>query len=303
VRGYREAMRGFASQSNLDVWYARLDATGISRRWRDDVGRKDRKHFQRTLAKAHTKDSMRAFSKLTHVVDGELRIVSNPPILVPMEDLSRGDARWAEQVVATAYSGYRDSLDQDRRRLLDVYRPVHWARKVVGVGSVGTRAWIALLLGRDEGDPLFLQFKEAQQSVLAPYAGRSPFGNAGRRVVEGQRLMQAASDIFLGWTRLTVDGRTLDFYGRQLWDWKASADTATMTKSALGIYAQACGWTLARAHARSGDRIAIASYLGSGSRFDAAVTEFSERYADQNEADYKSFMRAVRSGRLDTQSG
>lgn len=298
VRSYRAAMRTFAAQTNLEVWYARLDVAEMARRWSADLKESGRKRFKRTVAKARTKDSMRALSKLTQVVDGEPRIVSDPPIVVPIEDLSRGDAEWAQEVVGTAYQGYHESLDRDRRHLLDGYRPVHWARKVVGVGSVGTRAWIVLLLGRDDQDPLFLQFKEADRSVLAPYAGRSVFGNAGRRVVEGQRLLQAAGDIFLGWTRVTVDGRTLDFYGRQLWDWKASADVEAMTASGLEAYGQACGWTLARAHARSGDRIAIAHYLGSGTNFDEAIAAFSERYADQNERDHEAFTRAVEAGRL-----
>lgn len=301
VRSYRGAMRTFAAQTNLEVWYARLDVAEVVRRWSADLKKSGRKRFKRTVAKARSKDSMRALSKLTHVVDGEPRIVSDPPIVVPIEDLSRGDAEWAQEVVGTAYQGYHESLDRDRRHLLDGYRPVHWARKVVGVGSVGTRAWIVLLLGRDDQDPLFLQFKEADRSVLAPYAGRSVFANAGRRVVEGQRLLQAAGDIFLGWTRVTVDGRTLDFYGRQLWDWKASADVEAMTASALEAYGQACGWTLARAHARSGDRIAIAHYLGSGTNFDEAIAAFSERYADQNERDHEAFTRAAEAGRLPVQ--
>jgi uncharacterized protein (DUF2252 family) len=299
VRAYRVAMRQFAAQSNLDVWYARLDEAEMLRRWSKDVGKAGRKRFEHTAAKARAKDSMRAFSKLTHAVGGEPRIVSDPPLIVPIEELSRGDAQWADEVTGAAYAGYHESLDRDRRHLVDGYRPVHWARKVVGVGSVGTRAWIALLLGRDDQDPLFLQFKEAQQSVLAPYAGRSVFGNDGRRVIEGQRLLQAASDIFLGWTRVTVARQSLDFYVRQLWDWKASADVDTMSTSTMTAYGEACGWTLARAHARSGDRIAIAHYLGSGGNFDAAVAEFSERYADQNERDYRAFVGAVESDRLD----
>lgn len=301
VREYRVAMRQFAAQSNLDVWYARLDEAEMLRRWRKDVGASGRKRLERTVAKARAKDSMRAFSKLTRAVGGEPRIISDPPLIVPIEELSRGDAQWADDVTAAAYEGYRESLDRDRRHLLDGYRLIHWARKVVGVGSVGTRAWIALLLGRDDQDPLFLQFKEAQQSVLAPYAGRSVFGNDGRRVVEGQRLLQAASDIFLGWTRVTVAGQSFDFYVRQLWDWKASADVDAMSTSGMTAYGEACGWTLARAHARSGDRIAIAHYLGSGDNFDAAVAGFAERYADQNERDYRAFVGAVESGRLDAQ--
>jgi uncharacterized protein (DUF2252 family) len=300
VQEYRSAMRTFAGQSNLDVWYARLDEAELNQRV-GELGKKTRKRYKRGVAKALSKDSARAVRKLTHVVDGERRIVSDPPLIVPIEELSGGDARLEDEIMDAAMGGYHDSLDRDRRRLLDGYRVVHSARKVVGVGSVGTRAWIVLVVGRDDDDPLFLQFKEAQQSVLAPYAGRSAFQNAGRRVVEGQRLLQTASDIFLGWTRVTVRGDTFDFYVRQLWDWKASADVASMTPSMLEAYGRTCGWTLAHAHARSGDRIAIASYLGKSERFDAAVGAFAERYADQNEQDYQTFVDAVQSGRVEAE--
>ncbi|HEX6256489.1 MAG TPA: DUF2252 domain-containing protein [Euzebyales bacterium] len=302
VRAYRTAMRSLAGRSHLEVWYARLDDAELGQSVLWNVDARARKRYERSVAKARTKDSMRALAKLTHVVDGEPRIASDPPLIVPIEEISQGDAQLEEEVLGSALSGYHESLDRDRRRLLDGYRVVHSARKVVGVGSVGTRAWIMLLLGRDERDPLVLQFKQAQRSVLAPYAGRSVFFNEGRRVVEGQRLMQAASDVLLGWTRVNVRGQSFDFYVRQLWDWKASADVAAMNSTTLEAYGRACGWTLARAHARSGDRIAIASYLGKGARFDAAVTEFAVRYADQNERDHEAFGRAVDSGRLDAQS-
>jgi uncharacterized protein (DUF2252 family) len=286
---YRTAMRTFAGQSNLDVWYAQLDEAELNQRI-GQLGKKARKRYKRSVAKALSKDSARAVRKLTHVVDGERRIVSDPPLIVPIEELSGGDTQLEDEVVGAAMGGYHDSLDRDRRRLLDGYRVVHSARKVVGVGSVGTRAWIVLLVGRDGDDPLFLQFKQAQRSVLAPYAGRSVFQNEGRRVVEGQRLLQASGDIFLGWTRVKVRGNTLDFYVRQLWDWKASADIVAMKRPMLEAYGRTCGWTL--------DRIAIASYLGRSERFDAAVGAFAERYADQNERDYQTFIDAVQSGRV-----
>lgn len=300
VQAYRTTMRTFAEQSNLDVWYARLTEADLNQRI-GELGKKGRKRYKRAVAKALGKDSGRAVRKLTDIVDGERRIVSDPPLIVPIEEITEGDVQLEGEVMGAALGGYYESLDRDRKRLLDGYRLVHSARKVVGVGSVGTRAWIVLLVGRDGDDPLFLQFKQAQQSVLAPYAGRSAFFNEGRRVVEGQRLLQAAGDILLGWTRVKARGDTFDFYVRQLWDWKASADVVAMTSSGLEAYGRTCGWTLARAHARSGDRIAIASYLGKSDRFDAAVGEFAERYADQNEQDYQAFADAVDAGRVDAE--
>ncbi|HSJ43165.1 MAG TPA: DUF2252 domain-containing protein [Euzebyales bacterium] len=301
VGEYRTAMRQFAEWSNLEVWYARLHEAEIAQRLVRRLDKKSRRRLERNVARARTKDSMRAFAKLTHLVDGEPRIVSDPPLIVPMEEISQGDTQLENEVLDAAIGGYYESLDRDRRRLLDGYRVVHSAHKVVGVGSVGTRAWIMLLLGRDGQDPLFLQFKQAQRSVLAPHAGRSAFLNEGRRVVEGQRLLQAASDILLGWTRVKLRGQSFDFHVRQLWDWKASADVAAMKHSGLDAYGRSCGWTLAHGHARSGDRIAIASYLGRGCNFDAAVAAFAVGYADQNERDYQAFVKAVESGRLDVQ--
>jgi uncharacterized protein (DUF2252 family) len=301
VREYRTAMRQFAERSNLDVWYARLDEADFAQRHARGVDKQTRRRFERKVAKARTKDSMRALTKLTHVVDGEPRIVSDPPLIVPIEEVSQGDTQLEDEVLDAAVGGYHESLDRHRRRLLEGYRVAHSARKVVGVGSVGTRAWIMLLLGRDEQDPLFLQFKQAQRSVLAPHAGRSAFLNEGRRVVEGQRLLQAASDFLLGWTRVKLRGQSFDFYVRQLWDWKASADVAEMNLSTVDAFGRSCGWTLARGHARSGDRIAIASYLGKGGKFDAAVAEFAVGYADQNERDHEAFVKAVESERLDAQ--
>jgi uncharacterized protein (DUF2252 family) len=301
VRRYRTAMRAFAEQSQQDMWYARLDEAQLTERVVANASKKFRKRYERGVAKALGKDSMRALRKLTQIVDGEPQIVSDPPLIMAVEELSGGDKQLEDEVMRAALGGYYESVNRDLRRLLDGYRVVHAARKVVGVGSVGTRAWIVLLVGRDEGDPMFLQFKQAQRSVLAPYAGRSVFLNEGRRVVEGQRLLQAASDIFLGWTRVKARGDTYDFYVRQLWDWKASADIVAMRQPALRAYGEVCGWTLARGHARSGDRIAIASYLGKGANFDRAVADFAVSYADQNERDYEDFAAAVESGRLDAE--
>ncbi len=255
------------------------------------------KRFERNVAKARSKDSLKAFSKLTQIVDGEPRIASDPPLIVPIEDVVSGD----EQVVLLrdAIRAYRRTLTSDRRSLLERFRYVHAARKVVGVGSVGTRAWIVLMLGRDEQDPLFLQFKQAEASVLEPFLGKSTVKNHGQRVVEGQRLTQAASDIMLGWIRVTdLDGVSRDFYMRQLWDGKGSAMVEMMNPKAMTMYAELCGHALARAHARSGDAIAIASYLGAGDSFDRALDSFAEAYADQNERDYQALRNAVTSGRV-----
>jgi uncharacterized protein (DUF2252 family) len=302
---YREAMREFAGMRNLDVWYARLDSTGMLQRWRKDVTAKAVRTFEQNVAKARGKDSLRALAKLCHDVNGGPRIISDPPLIVPLDELLSGaDHAQLDAALRRIIRDYQRSVPRDRRHLLDGYECVDVARKVVGVGSVGTRAWIALLLGRDGGDPLFLQVKEAQESVLAPFAGPSRYRNQGQRVVEGQRLMQAASDILLGWYRTEgLDGKQRDFYVRQLWDWKLSADVEHMSPSTMRIYGEACGWTLARGHARSGDRIAIAAYLGSGQRFETAIAEFSEAYADQNERDYRAFSAAVDDGVLTAEQG
>ena len=248
---------------------------------------------------------MKAFSKLTEMVDGEPRIASDPPLIVPIEELaSDAEQVQVEDFVQGVLRGYRRTLSPDRQHLLDGYRYVHAARKVVGVGSVGTRAWILLMLGRDESDPLFLQLKEAQASVLEPFLGPSAFANHGQRVVEGQRLIQAASDILLGWMRISaVDGVRRDFYTRQLWDGKGSAVIEAMNPAALTVYGRLCGRALAKAHARSGDPIAIASYLGAGDSFDRALSSFAEAYADQNEQDFDALARAVQTGRVVAQSG
>ena len=300
VEEYREAMRRLAAEGNLDAWYTRLDVAGIAERWSAGVSKRQRQTFERNVAKARAKDSMRAFTKLTHEVDGEVRIVSDPPLIVPIDELvDEGERGEVEDRVREVLEQYRTTLSDHHRHLLDSYRYVHAAMKVVGVGSVGTRAWIVLMLGRDGQDPLFLQVKEAQESVLEPYAVPSQFDHHGERVVKGQRLMQAASDVFLGWVTVTgIDGESRDFYVRQLWDWKGSAQVELMSPRGMAAYGQICGATLARAHARSGDRIAISAYLGRKRSFDRAIAEFAEAYADQNERDYETLMDAVGTGRI-----
>jgi uncharacterized protein (DUF2252 family) len=306
VARYRTAMHEFAEMRTLDVWYAHIDVDALLDATRGELGERETATTEGILAKARTRDSLRAYDKLTHLVDGEPRIISQPPQIVPIEELTRdaeGEdfARWWRKV----FVDYRRTLTPDRRHLLEQFELVHFARKVVGVGSVGTLAWIALLLGRDNGDPLFLQIKEAQPSVLERFLGKSAYDNSGQRVVVGQRLMQAASDTFLGWKRVArwLDGSRRDFYVRQLHDWKGSADIDRMSAKELATYARMCGWTLARAHARSGDRIAIASYLGSGSAFDEAIVAFAETYADQNERDHQALVEAVKSGRVKAEAG
>jgi uncharacterized protein (DUF2252 family) len=305
ARSYREAMRSFAQMRTLDLWYSRLDIDEIRKLWAAQVGHAELKQFERNVAKTRAKDSLRAFDKLTHVVDGEPRILSDAPIVVPIEDLLSPDqAQELSEAIRMVVRSYRQTLSEDRRRLLERFRYVHAARKVVGVGSVGTRAWIVLMAGHDESDPLFLQFKEAETSVLEPYLGESAYANHGQRVVEGQRLMQSASDIMLGWFGTTgIDGVDRDFYIRQLWDNKGSALVEAMPPRGLAAYANICAWTLARAHARSGDPVAIASYLGAKDTFDQAVASFAERYADQNERDYAALGKAVETGRIAARSG
>jgi uncharacterized protein (DUF2252 family) len=298
-RSYREAMSQFAAMTNLDVWYAHLDVERVFDQYRSQATPAQVKRFEKNLAKAQSKDNMKAFAKLTELVDGEHRIKSDPPLVMSLHDLfTPDDAEDLRAWLADRLRSYRRSLQPDRRHLLESYRLVDFGRKVVGVGSVGTRCWIALMLGRDNGDPLFLQIKEAEASVLEPYAGRSGFANHGQRVVEGQRLLQTTSDIMLGWIRTEgLDGVERDYYVRQLWDWKFSADIDSMTPATLDLYAQLCGWTLARGHARSGDRIAIAAYLGSGESFDKAIGEFAVTYADQNERDYDTVATALKRAR------
>jgi len=306
VAEYRRWMRQAAQLRNLDVWYAHIEVEALFEQLRKVATAKQQAKAQANLAKARTRDSMQAFSKLTHEVGGERRIDADPPLIVPIEDLMPAGAE-REQVegeLRGLIRSYRRTLQTDRRHLLEDFDYVHAARKVVGVGSVGTRAWILLLLGRDGGDPLFLQAKEAQESVLERFVGKSQHANHGQRVVAGQHLMQAASDIFLGWQRVTgFDGQVRDFYLRQLRDWKGSADVDTMAASLMTLYARICGAALARAHARSGDRIAIASYLGTSDAFDRAIADFSTAYADQNERDYQTLVDAVSTGRLSAQTG
>jgi uncharacterized protein (DUF2252 family) len=300
---YRTAMRDFASMRDLEVWYARFEMTSALRELGPSLKSSRRREVEKALAKAQHKDSLRALAKLTRRVGGEPRIISDPPLIAPIEELA--DGRDLEADLTSLLAAYRRTLERDRRHLASRYRYAHAAHKVVGVGSVGTRAWIVLLLGRDDEDPLFLQAKEAGESVLEPYAGKSHFNHHGRRVVEGQRLMQAASDIFLGWVTVEsgLDGGRHEFYVRQLWDGKGSANVEGMRPSDMAIYARLCGWTLARAHARSGDRLAIAAYLGGGTTFDEAIADFAEAYADQNERDYKTMIVAVEDGRIAVEEG
>ncbi|MBY5161313.1 DUF2252 domain-containing protein [Salsipaludibacter albus] len=303
VQSYREAMREFADQHVMDVWYARLDVDEIERRHRGEASKRQRKTFDKVVSKARTKNSLRAADKLTHDVDGVLRFRSDPPLVVPIEELVPDrDARDVSAAVGAALDTYRASLPNDRQQLLGRFRYVHLARKVVGVGSVGTRAWVVLLQGRDTSDPLLLQVKEAQQSVLETALGPSSHDNHGERVVAGQRLLQAAGDILLGWTRTEgIDGTERDFYVRQLWDNKGSARIDRMDDDGMQLYARICGWTLAHAHARSGDPMAIAGYLGSGTSFDTAIASFAADYADQNERDYAAVRAAVDQGRLSSE--
>jgi len=304
VGEYRREMRRLAPMRTIDVWYERLDLDALEQ-YRSRVKRRAARTYDKNIAKAESKNSLRAFAKLTHSVDGELRIVSDPPLITPVEEVFKGaKPDVLLERLLELIGQYRKTLDGDIRHLVEGYRYVHAARKVVGVGSVGTRAWIVLFLGRDSDDPLFLQVKEAEASVLEGFAGKSKFKQQGRRVVEGQRLMQAASDIFLGWLSGTdPEGVTRDFYVRQLWDGKGSAQVELMTPATMSMYGKLCGWTLARAHARSGDRIAIASYLGKGDGFDRAMCDFAEAYADQNASDFKEFEAAVKKGRLKAVTG
>ena len=305
ARSYRQGMRQFAAMTNMDLWYSRMDADAIQQRWGGDVSVADSRAFQRRVRKAMGKDSLSAAAKLTQLVNGERRMVNDPPLIVPIVDLLDEDQRLAlERTVKGALRTYSRTLSGDRRHLLEQFTYVDMARKVVGVGSVGTRSWIVLLRGLDGEDLLMLQMKEARESVLAPYAGASRYSNQGQRVVEGQRLMQASSDIFLGWHRGPgIDGTDRDFYIRQLWDWKLSGDPAQASLETLAVNGQLCGWTLARAHARSGDRVALGAYLGSGAAFDDAMTEFAETYADQNERDYAAFADAAKAGRIEFEMG
>ena len=302
VAQYRQAMRTFARMTNLDVWYARADVEQLRAQFDAQLKAQQRKRLDKGLAKARTRDSMQEVAKLTRMVDGRPRIISDPPLIVPVGELLPAEADQAafKAELTALIRTYRRTLETDRRFLLEQFEFCDMARKVVGVGSVGTRCWIVLMLGRDDADPLFLQVKEAEESVLSRFVGASRYANQGQRVVAGQRLMQAASDIFLGWQRVGagLDGQPRDFYVRQLRDWKFSIDIETMLPAGLRMYGMLCGWTLARAHARSGDRIAIAAYLGGSDAFERAVTQFASAYADQSERDYQSLVSAVAAGRI-----
>jgi len=305
VRSYRESMRAFAKMPNQAVWYARLDAGEFLAKLRAVAPPERLRRAETLIASAKTKDSLQAFRKLTHEVDGQRRIISDPPLIVPVEEIFPGqDGEMLQAQMGELLAAYRESLVSDRRHLFDQYRFVHMARKVVGVGSVGTRAWILLFEGLDGGDPLFLQAKEAQSSVLEQYAGVSEYANHGERVVAGQRMMQASSDIFLGWQRTNgLDGVDRDYYLRQLRDWKASAEVEGAVPEGMAVYAQVCGWTLARAHARSGDRVAIGAYLGKTDFFDEAIADFSAAYADQNDKDHALLRHAIDDGGITATEG
>jgi uncharacterized protein (DUF2252 family) len=305
VAAYRSAMREFAAMTNLEVWYAQIEIESWLATMRTAVDSRARKRAEANIAKARTRDSTQALDKLTRIVDGERRIISDPPLIQPIDELFADmEHDQIMEMIRGLVRGYRSTLQSDRRHLLEDFELAQVARKVVGVGSVGTRAWILLLFGRDGNDPLFLQAKEAQPSVLEEFVGPGRHKSNAERVVHGQHLMQASSDIFLGWQSAEgIDGVHRDFYVRQLRDWKGSVDVETMTPQIMALYAAVCGRTLARAHARSGDRIAIASYLGGTETFDHAIAEFSESYADQTERDYNELLRAEMEGRITVQRG
>ena len=305
VREYRSRMRRAAGMGSLDAWYEHFEVGMLLKMVRKEVNvnrvsKQEAQAFQRDVTKAQTRDSTRVFAKRASEVDGELRIVADPPVIVPIEDIIPAGSEWENPtpIIKKLLSSYRRTLGRQHHPL-EEYRYVHAAYKMVGVGSVGTRCYIMLLTGRDQNDPLFLQVKEAQPSVLERFLGSSTYSHHGERVVAGQRLMQAATDIFLGWQRIKgLDGVTRDYYVRQFHDWKGSADVETLLVTGATLYARICGATLARAHARWGDRIAIASYLGRTDTFDHAVADFAELYAEQNDRDYTAFQDAVAQGRV-----
>jgi uncharacterized protein (DUF2252 family) len=311
VAAYREAMAGFAAMGTMDTWYAHLDEDellkgirGAAAEVKAKKGKKAARRAEKAVAKAHTRHSVQALSKLGELVDGRYRIVSQPPIVVPARELEATYGLSPDEIdrlIREQFRAYRATLQDDRRHLLERFQVVDLARKVVGVGSVGTRAFIVLLQGRDQHDPLFLQVKEATASVLEDHLPKSRYRQHGERVVQGQRMMQAASDLFLGWTKGADTSR--HYYWRQLRDLKGSAEVEAMEPVALNFYAGICGWTLARAHARSADPVAIAEYLGEDDQFDRSITDFAKRYADQNDRDYQAFAEAIRSGRLQALDG
>ena len=305
VKAYREAVLEFAEQRNIEVWHARLEAEELRQRLAGMADSRTHHAVKKSIEKALRHDHLTAFDKLIERDGGDVRFISDPPVLVPVEELLDGDQRGRYVGVITSFlEQYRESLAPHLRSLVESYRFVHIARKVVGVGSVGTRAWVVLFEGRDSGDPLLLQLKEAQPSVLEPYAGASVYESQGRRVVEGQRFMQTASDSLLGWYRLdALDGHRHDFYVRQLWDGKSSIDVNKLTAAGLRAYGDSCGWTLARGHARSGDRVAMAAFLGDDDAFERAIAAFAGTYADLNESDHACLIEAIESGRLPAVAG
>jgi uncharacterized protein (DUF2252 family) len=306
TREYQRAMRAFAAMPTLEVWYAHTDVEAILQRYESEMAPVRRRRLDKGLAKARTRDNLGALRRFATEGEGGLRLLADPPIVVPVRDLfpdvaARTDL---EQGIYDMLRGYRASLAPERRALYDQYRHVDVARKVVGVGSVGTRSYMILMLGRDADDPLFLQAKEAGASVLEPFLGAAEQTNHGERVVVGQRLMQSVGDILLGWQRVSgIDGQERDFYVRQLRDWKGSVEVEQMVPAGMRVYAEVCGWTLARAHARTGDRIAIAAYLGSSQTFSDAVADFACGYADRNERDHATLLQAIASGRVRAELG
>jgi uncharacterized protein (DUF2252 family) len=311
AREYRDRMNRASGMGTLDNWYAKLDAERLLAEVREEgekgrLSKKEVRAAERRVEQAFARDHVRVFAKRTKDVDGEPRIVADPPLIVPVEEFVQPGSDWEEanEMIARLMRSYRTTLMHDHHHPIEEFRVVHSARKVVGVGSVGTRCYILLLLGSDDSDPLFLQVKEAEASVLERFLEKSIYPNHGERIVVGQRLMQAASDIFLGWQRVTgIDGVTRDYYVRQLHDWKGGIDVEELQVRGAGVYARLCGATLARAHARSGDRIAISAYLGNSDAFDRAIAKFAVAYADQNERDFETFARAVRIGRLAALTG
>jgi uncharacterized protein (DUF2252 family) len=306
---YRDRIRELADMSNLEVWHQRLEVDKLVALLKANARKDSAKTVSKMATKAYTKDSIREFDKLTEVVDGKLRIAAAPPIIVPIEDVAQSfnlevSPEYIENFISTVIETYKHRLLADRKHLLDQYEIVHMARKIVGVGSVGTRVWIVLLIGRDTGDPLFLQVKESGPSVYERYLGKSEYEFSGQRVIAGQRLMQGASDPLLGWDNFkSPDGIDREFYVRQLKDWKGSANLDKFTPTQLREYAALCARVLARAHARSGDRIAIASYIGKGDALGHALGEFAAAYADQNDRDYARMREAVADGRIAVQEG
>jgi hypothetical protein len=305
VAAYRRAMRAFAGMDSLDVWYAHANVDSLEAVTQIRLATHQRKALARGAAKARTKDSLGALGRFASVGDGPPRLNAEPPLVVPIRDMvgSAAEHETTEQRLRDLLQAYSETLDPERRVLLDRFRLVDMARKVVGVGSVGMRSWMLLMLENGQ-HPLFLQAKEAGPSVLEAFVGDSEYDNRGQRVVVGQRLMQAVGDVFLGWVRVEgLDGQQRDFYIRQLRDWKGSVEVEAMVPDGMRVYGELCGWTLARAHARSGDRIALAAYLGGSPAFDVAVREFAEAYADQNERDHQSLLDAIGSGRITAEAG